>query len=266
MSLVGRRLPLRRLQASHVAAACIALLAGIGSLAVAYYWQSDQLELSATKTGELVAAPQDLRVQVLSPKLPVQPTPVAIKLAVVPESQPPAVSPDFPPAEVIPETPAVMAAVAAPRAATEAPETVPEPSELPAPSDVHQVVPESEVKNATIEPPVVAFAETSDDIPAPAATGGPDPGLIAKGDALMSKGEIIGARSYYNRAYDSGDGDAARHIARTYDPVVYAELHVIGLKYDAEKALKWYRKAESAGVASAASDIAALEAFLASLD
>ena len=39
---------------------------------------------------------------------------------------------------------------------------------------------------------------------------------------------------------------------------------MIGLKPNAEKALEWYRKAEAAGVSAAASDIATVEAFLAS--
>ena len=80
----------------------------------------------------------------------------------------------------------------------------------------------------------------------------------------MTMGEVIAAQILYNRAYGRGESAAAYRIARTYDAKVYYDLNVRGLKPSAAKALEWHRKAQTAGVAEVASDIAALETFIAS--
>jgi hypothetical protein len=90
----------------------------------------------------------------------------------------------------------------------------------------------------------------------------PSRALIARGDALMELGDVVSARSFYDRAFDMGNVRAARSIARTYDPMVLASMKVKGLRADASKALEWYRKAEQAGEPDAALAIAALENFL----
>ena len=86
--------------------------------------------------------------------------------------------------------------------------------------------------------------------------------LIARGDALMELGDVVAARSFYDRAFDLGNLRAARSIARTYDPVVLGSMRVQGLRGDPAKALEWYRKAEKAGAPEAAQAIVALETFL----
>ncbi len=234
------------------------------------------VEAIEVKTGELAAPPQDLRVKVLAPKLMVQPAADTLKPAVEPVEQPPAVAVATarPPAlaapqpakivpdlelPALPEVDQVQSAPATKVAAAEP--TVP----LPPAEKVVAVEPAASVSNvesAAVDPLIVSSVGTAT---APASKPASDtiPGLLSRGDALMRTGEVIGARSYYHRAYNRGDPTAARNIARTYDPVVYADLNVLGLKPSAEKALEWYGKAQAAGVAEAASDIEALQSFIA---
>jgi hypothetical protein len=123
------------------------------------------------------------------------------------------------------------------------------------------------VQQATVEPPSneQQLAAIEEVVEAPAmAVGIDDPSraLIARGDALMELGDVVSARSFYDRAFEMGNTRAARSIARTYDPVVLASMKVKGLRADAAKAMEWYRTAEQAGEPEAAPAIAALENFL----
>jgi TPR repeat protein len=82
--------------------------------------------------------------------------------------------------------------------------------------------------------------------------------LMARGDALMAIGDVVSARSFYDRAFSIGNVRAAWSIARTYDPLVLAALRVQGLRANPAKALEWYRKAETGG-AEVAQAIGAME-------
>jgi hypothetical protein len=85
--------------------------------------------------------------------------------------------------------------------------------------------------------------------------------LMARGDALLAIGDVVSARSFYNRAFSLGNVRAAWSIARTYDPLVLAALRVQGLRANPAKALEWYRKAES-GEPEVAQAIGAMEKLL----
>jgi TPR repeat protein len=50
-------------------------------------------------------------------------------------------------------------------------------------------------------------------------------------------------------------------VAKTYDPVVFAELNVQGIVPDPAKAMEWYKRAEDQGLPDAASAIEALQAL-----
>jgi tetratricopeptide (TPR) repeat protein len=108
----------------------------------------------------------------------------------------------------------------------------------------------------------IAAIEEAAEAPA-MAIGIDDPArpLMARGDALMEIGDVVSARSFYDRAFDLGNVRAALSIARTYDPLVLASLKVQGLRADPAKALEWYRKAER-GEPEVAQAIGALEQFL----
>jgi hypothetical protein len=83
--------------------------------------------------------------------------------------------------------------------------------------------------------------------------------LVAKGDILLKAGDIDMARQFYERAYAEGSAAAALGAGKTYDPVVYEELKVIGLKPDPQQALAWYLRAKAAGNREAEAAIAALD-------
>jgi hypothetical protein len=83
--------------------------------------------------------------------------------------------------------------------------------------------------------------------------------LIAKGDTLLQAGDLAGARQFYEKAYASGSPEGALGAGKTFDPAVYAELNVLGVKPDPAKALEWYKKAQLSGLREAAAEVQRLE-------
>ena len=71
--------------------------------------------------------------------------------------------------------------------------------------------------------------------------------LVKRGDELLSTGDVVAARSAYERAASSGSGAAATGVAKTYDPVFLAQSGVRGLRGDPAQAASWYGKAVAAG-------------------
>ena len=172
------------------------------------------VEAFEMKTGQLAAPPQDLRVQVLPPKqLLVQPAADTIKPAIEPVAEPSEVEPPtaakIVPAPELPSLPGVDDSAPEPevKIASAEPAAVAQSRE--------PAVAKAEVKVAAADPLIVSTTEPYEVAAAPEATGRADPTLTSRGDSLMSMGEVIGARSFYNRAYDRGDMAAARSIART---------------------------------------------------
>ena len=126
---------------------------------------------------------------------------------------------------------------------------------LPPPPSALAALPVGENDDmATVEEAAVAPA---------LAIGIDDPArpLMARGDALMTIGDVVSARSFYDRAFSIGNVRAAWSIARTYDPLVLAALGVQGLRPDPAKALEWYRKAET-GEPEVVQAIGAMEQLL----
>ena len=85
--------------------------------------------------------------------------------------------------------------------------------------------------------------------------------LLRKGELLLKSGDLAAARQFYERAYAQGAAAGAMGAGRTYDPVVFADLNVQGIAPDPAKAMEWYKRAESQGLADAASAIEALQAL-----
>jgi TPR repeat protein len=75
--------------------------------------------------------------------------------------------------------------------------------------------------------------------------------MLARGDTLLSWGDITSARLFYERAADAGDGLAALELATTFDPGFLGGLGVRGRKADPKHALPWYRPARDLGIAEA---------------
>ena len=75
--------------------------------------------------------------------------------------------------------------------------------------------------------------------------------LVEQGEKYISAGDVVAARTIFQRAAEAGDATAALALAATYDPIVLAKLGVMGMGADVEKARAWYQMAESYGSAEA---------------
>jgi TPR repeat protein len=75
--------------------------------------------------------------------------------------------------------------------------------------------------------------------------------LLARGDLLFSKGDLIAARLFYERAADAGEGQAALRLGETFDPDFLDQARLRGARGDLSTALSWYRRARDLGVAEA---------------
>jgi hypothetical protein len=82
--------------------------------------------------------------------------------------------------------------------------------------------------------------------------------LMKQGQQFIAAGDVVTARTVFQRAAEAGDADAAVALGGTYDPIVFAKLGVAGLGADVEKARTWYQKAESLGSAEATRRLAIL--------
>jgi TPR repeat protein len=75
--------------------------------------------------------------------------------------------------------------------------------------------------------------------------------LRARGDALFGSGDIVGARLFYERAAEGGDGQAALHLGETYDPAFLKRAAIIGIRGDSTTAKHWYQVAYALGASEA---------------
>jgi hypothetical protein len=96
--------------------------------------------------------------------------------------------------------------------------------------------------------------------PRPTIDTGP---LMARGQALLGQGDIAGARLFFERAAEHGDGAAMMAMGRSFDPIELRRLGVLGLKGDANRAMQWYRSAATAGDASAEQSMGRLSEYIA---
>lgn len=71
--------------------------------------------------------------------------------------------------------------------------------------------------------------------------------LLAQGSRLIERGEIVAARSVYQRAADMGSGEAALALGATYDPNRLWSLGAIGMVGNKERAKHWYARANDLG-------------------
>jgi len=71
--------------------------------------------------------------------------------------------------------------------------------------------------------------------------------LVAKGDRLLEKGDIVAARTMYQRAAEMGSGSAALTLGATYDPTRLWSLGALGMVGNKERARQWYARASELG-------------------
>jgi hypothetical protein len=71
--------------------------------------------------------------------------------------------------------------------------------------------------------------------------------LMKQGEKFMAAGDVVTARTVFQRAAEAGDANAAIAVGATYDPTVFAKLGVVGISADTAQARSWYEKAEKLG-------------------
>ena len=179
------------------------------------------------------------------------PTPIAPPPAAPPSAAPPsAASPPATPAPTsvaaAPTNPPIAAANVEARATSN-----PDPVEA-APVEPRRTPVESSPVRATPEAsPPLAVASAAPVSPALVAM------LLRRGDEEVAIGDISAARLLFERAAETGNGLAARQLARTYDPA-FLPTAVQDTLSDPVKAVAWYRRAVALGAPEAASRIKAL--------
>lgn len=82
--------------------------------------------------------------------------------------------------------------------------------------------------------------------------------LLARGDQLLDKGDIVAARSVYQRAAEMGSSMAALALGSTYDPNRLWSLGALGMAGNKERARQWYARADELGHPDAKSRLSAL--------
>jgi hypothetical protein len=100
-------------------------------------------------------------------------------------------------------------------------------------------------------PPSRGAARTAASAERPRLTTAEIDSLIARGDALLNRGDFISARLYYERAADAGEGQAALRMGESYDPAFLARSRVAGFRGDALLAARWYLRALELGTPGA---------------
>jgi TPR repeat protein len=71
--------------------------------------------------------------------------------------------------------------------------------------------------------------------------------LVKQGEQFVAIGDLVTARTMFQRAAEAGDAYAAMALAAIFDPNVLAKLGVVGMGADIDKARTWYQRAESLG-------------------
>jgi TPR repeat protein len=71
--------------------------------------------------------------------------------------------------------------------------------------------------------------------------------LLAQGNRLVERGEIVAARSVYQRAAEMGSGEAALALGSTYDPNRLWSLGALGMVGSKDRARHWYARADELG-------------------
>jgi len=85
-----------------------------------------------------------------------------------------------------------------------------------------------------------------------------DDRLVSRGEELLSKGDVSGARLLLERALANGNARAAFLMAETFDPNVLSKLGTLGLRGDAAKAREFYTQAQTLGMSQARERLEAL--------
>ncbi len=152
--------------------------------------------------------------------------------------------------------------------ATSAP--APAATQPPAPDVLPASAPPTDVKrNFNLPPAKQQESVAAQPIPAPLEKNGQGVGvgadsdsLMRNGDKLLGLGDFTAARAFFSKARELGNHEASLRLGQTYDPVVFRDRNVQGLKADPAMALRYYLEARTAGIPDAETAIAGLETWM----
>src|SRR5260221_3954788 len=82
--------------------------------------------------------------------------------------------------------------------------------------------------------------------------------LVRRGEELLTSGDIVSARHFFERAAEAGDAAAACGLGKSYDPLFLQRVGTRGVIGDPAKAAHWYRRPARAGSNEAAARLARL--------
>jgi len=124
------------------------------------------------------------------------------------------------------------------------------PAKAPPPLAMMPAVPEpppaSAAAAAPAAPPIAAPPVAVSPPAAPSVSTETEE-LVARGTSLLVTGDIAGARLYFERAAEAGDGHAALLAGMTHDPLYLEWAGVHGMRGEPEQAETWYRRARDLG-------------------
>ena len=110
--------------------------------------------------------------------------------------------------------------------------------------------------------PVPVSPAPEQSAPAPKAMREMDPAsiklLLQQGEQLLASGDVIAARTVFQRAAEAGNAAAALALGSTFDPEVLIKMGARGVSGDLEKARMWYERAKAYGSAEAPRRLEAL--------
>jgi hypothetical protein len=75
--------------------------------------------------------------------------------------------------------------------------------------------------------------------------------LMKQGGEFIAAGDVVTARTVFQRAAEAGDAKAALALGATYDPALLARLGLRSVEGDADKARSWYERAKDFGSSEA---------------
>ncbi|MFZ5671528.1 MAG: hypothetical protein ACOZAM_01045 [Pseudomonadota bacterium] len=150
------------------------------------------------------------------------------------------------------------------------PAPAPAAAQPPAPDVVPASAPPTDVKrNFNLPPAKQQESAAAQPIPAPLEKNGQGAGISAdsdslmrNGDKLLGLGDFTAARAFFSKARELGNHEASLRLGQTYDPIVFRDRNVQGLKPDPAMALRYYLEARTAGIADAETAIAGLETWM----
>lgn len=108
-----------------------------------------------------------------------------------------------------------------------------------------------EPASITVTPSVVDKAEVKPPLELSPASISSERSSISdymrNGHLLLTRGDIVSARLFYEAAANSGSAAAMTAVGKTYDPVVLGQLGIKGFHAGPVQAAEWYLKAGKAG-------------------